>query len=302
MFKTKHGFGFLCYLLFFCVPSMFIIALGGQDQQQAFNEAWQKFVDGDFISSEALVDNQLDGKIDSRHLQANFLYLKAYLQGKRSGLHFEATTNFQRAQSFYMEQGFQEGVYCTDLGLAKIFLDEGHNEEAKARLFNCLNLAKQYDFPMGYIYALLAESATQEGNYERALQYARQSEGAYKAFKDQTGMANALCQQGFLQLTLGQWQLGYETSLRAQAQIVKAGAPYLHVYTLANMALYYSYNDMDISPLVTPIERAIEGNRDENLTQILDFVLGIIAKPTQTSSLNDPPRPPLPPLPIPGPD
>jgi len=266
----------LTYLIF-SPFSPFATSSAGETEssspEQAFQIAWQKFVDGQFREAESIVAAHPAEELENRHLQANFSYLEGFLLGKHSGREHEAISAFLNAHHIYQELGAVQEVFNTNTGLAKIYMDQDRLAEAKTTLEENLDLGISEGFPIGFTHSLLVELLFLREAFHEALQHANAAERAYRQEGNISGVANSHSRQGLLQMLLGNWEDGHQTTVRAQSLMVGKGRRYDYLYTQANLILYYRCNGLDEQPYVRAILTHLEENPDKDLEEFLYFVL-----------------------------
>jgi tetratricopeptide (TPR) repeat protein len=288
MNKLSNAIGFLKVLILTSLMTSSLFAISGRNQNRDFSFALEKFVNGDVITAEAIVDNHLELGIDDRYLHANFLFLKARLQGKHPDKQQEAIDGFLQARHLFEEQDATREVFSTDTGLARIYLNENRMIEAEDLLINNLIVGEELHYPLGDTYRLLGTLAFIQGDYERALAYNESGLGAYSDADDPHGLPLALARQGLLFMLVGDWQAGLEKTLHGQTLSVANGDQLSYAHSLISMVVYHRYHGLDERILVAQIEALLGNVEDIELRDLLQFSL-------DTSFLTESMDPPIPP-------
>jgi tetratricopeptide (TPR) repeat protein len=279
----------------------FTIALADETEtnspEQAFQQAWQKFVGGQFREAERIVDAYPAEALSNRHLQANFAYLEGFLLGKHSGREHEAISAFLDARHIYQELGAVQEVFHTNTGLAKIYMDQDRLAEAETILEENLELGNREGFPIGVTHSLIVELLFLRQAFHEALEHAHAAERAFRREGKISGVANSYSRQGLLLMLLGKWEDGHQATVRAQLRMVGKGRSYDYLFTQANLILYYRCNGLDEEPFVRAILAHLEENPDKDLEEFLYFVLSVDCGGDKAIGSIDPSQPPNPPPP-----
>ncbi len=242
--------------------------LSETEVNKVFDTAWELFVRGDLEKSSEIVDELLRSKLPSKSIRAKFLYLDAYLLGKRRDGGTEAIEKLEMAQDLYREDGSAKGVLFVRKALVKHYLDERRTADAE-NLLEELFLVESDD---SYLHSLQAELHFLNGHYLDALKSAQAGLAKYEKRNDKRGTEQARIQVGLFLMLTGHLEEGLTETFKSQKGVVDLSDTEHYYYSLINTIIYHRCKTGGLPDQpVRLLNARLESQYDKGLDEMLEF-------------------------------
>lgn len=247
--------------------------------RHTYADAWVNFNNGHIKDSKESIDYLMNETRDPKII-GNCHYLRGYISLRELN-HTTATNDFLKSIQEYTKISAYENLFYAYLGLSVSYMDSGDIIQSEGSLHHAItnfkiisnDLNKKYHRGLAEYYMVRKRLELLKGNLPNALINAENSLIFYRSIESKTGESNALSDIGFIHMLIGNYDLGWEYTLKAQSIIIKLEDDKKFVYNQLNILIYLRCHGMNYQYLIEEIENRIVTFHDNKLQKYLNRVL-----------------------------
>lgn len=258
--------------------------------KHSYGKAWLRFNEGNIQESKDLIKYLLNEQPDTK-LLGNCFYLNGYISLYELNRH-DAIKEFEKSISEYEKISAYLNMFYSYLGIAVAHMDSGDMNSAKQALHEAItnfkvatnwenfsidnaDLSSKHHRGLAEYYLVRKRYDLMNGDMDQALINSANSLIFYRAVGSVTGEANALSDLGFIYMLTGDYNHGWEYTIKAQGLIIKLDDEKKFIYNQLNILIYLRCHGMDYQYLIEDIESWIVQYHDNKLHEYLKKVLAL---------------------------
>lgn len=249
------------------------------DVNALFDLAWSRFVNGQLSQSDALSDKILyeeEWEVNDS-LLAKVYFLKGSIAQER-GSETLALKLFDSSASLYEKMGNYQGLFRTNMVLARTYINLGDLEKAETILQDSLPIAEENDIELGVYYSVKAQIHFSYTEWRDALELDIKAYEAFRSRRDETNMISSLSNIAMNVMLLGDYERGLALTIEAEERALALENPDAVILNRINMIYYQRClgkileSNRNIHIIEKDIRRFIERENDMALAWFFEFV------------------------------